>query len=131
MTSRSARTGWISTTSAVPSAQASLPGSTRPAPINRFQTRFTSTCAKRAFSGRVIIRASRSRVSPALAINSGGASGGASDVAQAVRTAGINKRAGGTRLISGRKELQPPMEEGVELLSAIQDVFLCEEVTIA
>lgn len=64
-------------------------------------------------------------------INSGGASGGQGDLAQAVRTAVINKRAGGTGLISGRKAFQRPMAEGVELLNAIQDVFLSPEVTIA
>jgi fructose-bisphosphate aldolase, class I len=63
-------------------------------------------------------------------INSGGASG-QNDLAQAVRTAVINKRAGGTGLISGRKAFQKPMREGVELLNAIQDVFLDESVTIA
>ena len=64
-------------------------------------------------------------------INSGGASGGESDLADAVRTAVINKRAGGTGLISGRKAFQRPMSEGVELLNAIQDVYLDESVTIA
>ncbi|HVL96260.1 MAG TPA: class I fructose-bisphosphate aldolase [Solirubrobacteraceae bacterium] len=64
-------------------------------------------------------------------INSGGASSGASDLAEAVRTAVINKRAGGTGLISGRKAFQRPMAEGVELLHAIQDVYLNDEVTIA
>lgn len=64
-------------------------------------------------------------------INSGGASTGAGDLAQAVRTAVINKRAGGTGLISGRKAFQKPMAEGVELLNAIQDVYLCDEVTVA
>jgi class I fructose-bisphosphate aldolase len=64
-------------------------------------------------------------------INSGGASSGAGDLAQAVRTAVINKRAGGTGLISGRKAFQRPMAEGVELLNAIQDVYLDDEVTIA
>ena len=63
-------------------------------------------------------------------INSGGASGD-NDFAQAVRTAVINKRAGGTGLISGRKAFQRPMEEGIKLLNAIQDVYLCEDVTIA
>ena len=63
-------------------------------------------------------------------INSGGASG-AHDFAEAVKTAVINKRAGGTGLISGRKAFQRPMEEGVKLLHAIQDVYLCPEVTIA
>ncbi len=64
-------------------------------------------------------------------INSGGASIGSGDLAQAVRTAVINKRAGGMGLISGRKAFQKPMEEGVKLLNAIQDVFLEKEVTIA
>jgi len=64
-------------------------------------------------------------------INSGGASGGDSDLARAVRTAVINKRAGGTGLISGRKAFQRPMKEGVELLNAIQDVYLSDKVTVA
>jgi class I fructose-bisphosphate aldolase len=64
-------------------------------------------------------------------INSGGASSGANDLAQAVRTAVINKRAGGTGLISGRKAFQRPMAEGVDLLNAIQDVFLDDSITIA
>ena len=64
-------------------------------------------------------------------INSGGASSGAGDLAQAVRTAVINKRAGGTGLISGRKAFQRPMAEGIELLNSIQDVYLNDEVTIA
>ena len=63
-------------------------------------------------------------------INSGGASGD-NDLQQAVMTAVINKRAGGTGLISGRKAFQKPMAEGVALLNAIQDVYLCPEVTIA
>ncbi len=63
-------------------------------------------------------------------INSGGASG-ENDLAQAVRTAVINKRAGGMGLISGRKAFQKPMKDGVELLHAIQDVFLDEAITIA
>jgi class I fructose-bisphosphate aldolase len=63
-------------------------------------------------------------------INSGGASG-QNDLAQAVRTAVINKRAGGMGLISGRKAFQKPMEEGVELLNAIQDVYLSDKVTVA
>ncbi|MFQ6102103.1 MAG: class I fructose-bisphosphate aldolase [Anaerolineae bacterium] len=63
-------------------------------------------------------------------INSGGASG-ENDLAQAVRTAVINKRAGGMGLISGRKAFQKPMEEGVKLLNAIQDVYLSDEVSIA
>jgi class I fructose-bisphosphate aldolase len=64
-------------------------------------------------------------------INSGGASSGESDLAEAVRTAVINKRAGGTGLISGRKAFQRPMAEGVELLNAIQDVYLDASITIA
>jgi class I fructose-bisphosphate aldolase len=64
-------------------------------------------------------------------INSGGASGGKDDTGQAVATAVINKRAGGTGLISGRKAFQRPMKEGVALLNAVQDVYLCREVTIA
>ncbi|MBM44382.1 MAG: fructose-bisphosphate aldolase [Phycisphaerae bacterium] len=63
-------------------------------------------------------------------INSGGASG-ENDFAQAVRTAVINKRAGGSGLISGRKAFQRPMEEGVQLLNAIQNVYLDESITIA
>ncbi len=63
-------------------------------------------------------------------INSGGASGD-NDLAQAIRTAVINKRAGGMGMISGRKSFQKPREKGVELLNAIQDVYLCDEVTIA
>ncbi|WP_420619623.1 class I fructose-bisphosphate aldolase [Candidatus Poriferisocius sp.] len=64
-------------------------------------------------------------------INSGGASSGASDLAEAVRTAVINKRAGGLGLISGRKAFQRPVAEGVELLNAIQDVYLSDSVTVA
>ncbi|MBX3351748.1 MAG: class I fructose-bisphosphate aldolase [Phycisphaeraceae bacterium] len=64
-------------------------------------------------------------------INSGGESKGASDLADAVRTAVINKRAGGIGLISGRKAFQRPMKEGVALLNAIQDVYLDKSVTIA
>ncbi|MCH8234143.1 MAG: class I fructose-bisphosphate aldolase, partial [Bacteroidetes bacterium] len=64
-------------------------------------------------------------------INSGGASSGESDLADAVRTAVINKRAGGTGLISGRKAFQRPMEEGVKLLNAIQNVYLTKEIDIA
>ncbi len=59
-------------------------------------------------------------------INSGGPSG-KNDLAEAVRTAVINKRAGGMGLISGRKAFQKPMAQGVELLNAIQDVYLCEK----
>jgi len=64
-------------------------------------------------------------------INSGGASSGSTDLAEAVRTAVINKRAGGMGLISGRKAFQRPMAEGVELLNAIQDVYLDPAVTVA
>ena len=64
-------------------------------------------------------------------INSGGESKGASDMADAVRTAVINKRAGGMGLISGRKAFQKSMNDGVELLNAIQDVYLSNEITIA
>jgi class I fructose-bisphosphate aldolase len=64
-------------------------------------------------------------------INSGGESKGASDLAEAVTTAVVNKRAGGSGLISGRKSFQKPMNEGVALLNAIQDVYLNDEITIA
>ncbi|MEV0181716.1 class I fructose-bisphosphate aldolase [Streptomyces sp. NPDC050625] len=64
-------------------------------------------------------------------INSGGASAGHGDLAQAVRTAVINKRAGGTGLITGRKAFQRPTAEGIELLHAVQDVYLDERVTVA
>lgn len=63
-------------------------------------------------------------------INSGGASG-QNDLQEAVWTAVVNKRAGGMGLISGRKAFQRPMSEGVEILNAIQDVYLCEDVTVA
>jgi len=64
-------------------------------------------------------------------INSGGESKGASDMAEAVRTAVINKRGGGMGLISGRKAFQRPMNEGMQLLNAIQDVYLSDEITVA
>jgi len=64
-------------------------------------------------------------------INSGGASSGAGDLQEAVKTAVINKRAGGMGLISGRKAFQRPIKEGVELLNAIQDVYLDDSVSIA
>ncbi len=64
-------------------------------------------------------------------INSGGAAAGETDLSEAVKTAVINKRAGGMGLISGRKAFQRPMKEGVALLNAIQDVYLCQEVTVA
>ncbi len=63
-------------------------------------------------------------------INSGGASGN-NDIAEAVKTAVINKRAGGMGLISGRKAFQKEMKEGIKILNAIQDIYLCKEVTIA
>jgi class I fructose-bisphosphate aldolase len=64
-------------------------------------------------------------------ISSGGASSGAGDLAEAERTAMINKRAGGLGLISGRKAFQRPLTEGVALLNAIHDVYLDPQVTIA
>jgi class I fructose-bisphosphate aldolase len=64
-------------------------------------------------------------------INSGGASGGDSDMADAIRTAVINKRAGGTGLILGRKAFQKPLKDGIELLNAVQDVYLNEGITLA
>lgn len=63
-------------------------------------------------------------------INSGGESG-KNDLADAVKTAVVNKRAGGMGLISGRKAFQKPLKQGIELLNAIQDVYLCKDVTIA
>jgi class I fructose-bisphosphate aldolase len=63
-------------------------------------------------------------------INSGGESG-KDDLHQAVRTAVINKRAGGMGLISGRKAFQKPMQDGIALLNAIQDVYASKEVTVA
>jgi class I fructose-bisphosphate aldolase len=64
-------------------------------------------------------------------INSGGESKGASDFADAVKTAVINKRAGGQGLILGRKAFQRPMNEGIELLNAVQDIYLSKDITIA
>ena len=64
-------------------------------------------------------------------INSGGASSGATDLAEAVKTAVINKRAGGMGLISGRKAFQRPLKEGIGILNAIQDVYLDKKVTVA
>ncbi|MEE2791460.1 MAG: class I fructose-bisphosphate aldolase [Acidobacteriota bacterium] len=64
-------------------------------------------------------------------INSGGASSGDSDLKEALKTAVINKRAGGTGLISGRKAFQRPMADGIALLNAIQDVYLADGITIA
>jgi class I fructose-bisphosphate aldolase len=63
-------------------------------------------------------------------ISSGGGSG-SNDLADAVKTAVINKRAGGMGLISGRKAFQKSMKEGVAILNAIQDVYLCKDVTLA
>jgi len=63
-------------------------------------------------------------------INSGGASG-ENDLRDAVVTAVVNKRAGGMGLIAGRKAFQRPLKEGVDLLHAIQDVYLCRDVTVA
>lgn len=64
-------------------------------------------------------------------INSGGASSGESDLAEAARTAVINKRAGGMGLISGRKAFQRPMADGIKILNTIQDVYLTKEITVA
>jgi len=64
-------------------------------------------------------------------INSGGESKGSDDLGGAVRTAVINKRAGGQGLILGRKAFQRPMDEGVALVNAVQDVYLDESVTVA
>ena len=64
-------------------------------------------------------------------INSGGESKGATDFAEAVKTAVINKRAGGQGLILGRKAFQKPMNEGIQLLNAVQDVYLSKDITIA
>jgi fructose-bisphosphate aldolase, class I len=64
-------------------------------------------------------------------INSGGASSGETDLKEAVKTAVINKRAGGMGLISGRKAFQRPMAEGVDLLHSIQDVYLSDDITVA
>ncbi len=64
-------------------------------------------------------------------INSGGESKGATDLAEAVSTAVINKRAGGMGLISGRKAFQKPMKDGIELLNTVQDVYLDKTITIA
>jgi class I fructose-bisphosphate aldolase len=63
-------------------------------------------------------------------INSGGPSG-KNDLKEAVRTAVINKRAGGMGMISGRKAFQKSMEEGISLLHAVQDVYVCQDVTVA
>ena len=64
-------------------------------------------------------------------INSGGASGGETDLAEAVKTAVINKRAGGMGLILGRKAFQRPMKDGIQIINAVQDVYLNKEITIA
>jgi class I fructose-bisphosphate aldolase len=64
-------------------------------------------------------------------INSGGESKGATDMAEALETAIINKRAGGQGLIMGRKAFQKPLKEGIQLLNAVQDVYLNKKITIA
>ena len=64
-------------------------------------------------------------------INSGGESKGATDLAEAVTTAVINKRGGGLGLISGRKAFQKPVKDGIALLNAVQDVYLDKSITIA
>ena len=64
-------------------------------------------------------------------INSGGASTGGDDLAQADRTAVINKRAGGMGPITGRRAFRKPMADGVKILNTVQDVYLCEDVTVA
>lgn len=64
-------------------------------------------------------------------INSGGPSLGSNDLSTAVRSAVINKRAGGTGIIAGRKAFQRPFQEGIELLNAIQQVYLDQEIKIA
>ncbi|HEY0492415.1 MAG TPA: fructose-bisphosphate aldolase, partial [Candidatus Dormibacteraeota bacterium] len=64
-------------------------------------------------------------------INSGGASAGDTDLKEAVKSAVINKRAGGMGLITGRKAFMRPMSEGIQLLNAVQDVYLMDEVTVA
>ena len=64
-------------------------------------------------------------------INSGGESKGASDLGDAVRTAVINKRAGGMGLILGRRAFQRPFEEGIKLLHAVQDVYLSKDISLA
>ncbi|MCS7073794.1 MAG: fructose-bisphosphate aldolase, partial [Bacteroidia bacterium] len=61
----------------------------------------------------------------------GGASSGASDLTEAVATAVINKRAGGMGLILGRKAFQRPMDEGIKVINAVQDVYLCQEIDLA
>ena len=64
-------------------------------------------------------------------INSGGESKGKTDLAEAIETAIINKRAGGQGLISGRKAFQKPMNDGISLLNSIQDIYLSKDITIA
>ena len=66
-----------------------------------------------------------------ISSSSGGASSGADDLSQAVRTAVINKRAGGMGLITGRKAFQRPSAEGIDLLNAVQDVYLDDTITVA
>ena len=93
--------------------------------ISQYQGTMNWTTYKNAGTSFAFIRASASDGS-----TTGGASG-EHDFADAVRTAVINKRAGGMGLISGRKAFQRPMEEGVKLLNLIQDVYLDKEITIA
>lgn len=64
-------------------------------------------------------------------INSGGESKGATDLSDAIKTAVINKRAGGTGLILGRKAFQRPFDEGVDFLHAVQDVYLSKDIDVA
>jgi class I fructose-bisphosphate aldolase len=64
-------------------------------------------------------------------VNSGGASSGKGDLEAVVRTAVINKRAGGMGMITGRKAFQKPMRDGVTILNAVQDVYLCDAITPA
>ena len=68
---------------------------------------------------------------PCAVATSGGASSGETDLNEALKTAVINKRAGGMGLISGRKAFQRPMAEGAALLNAIQDVYLAKDITVA
>jgi class I fructose-bisphosphate aldolase len=70
-------------------------------------------------------------MSPAGLINSGGESGGESDLADEVKAAVINKRSRGIGLILGRNAFKRPMPEGIKILNAVQDVFLCDDITIA
>ena len=66
-----------------------------------------------------------------LAVEPGGGASGGNDLQDATATAVVNKRAGGCGLISGRKAFQKPMDEGIQILNTIQDVYLCQEVSVA